>query len=281
MRAAAACTTSGTETICDTNSTQSTTIGLGRDTPPSISVTVNAGAQVSTDNHTAISIGNTSSIVIQGGATVENVALTGSDGFYGTGANTVEMGSKNTLTIAQGARVLSSGSSGTAEAINPIGTDNVITNDGEIRSSAGGGAFWFEATEGRNTIVNGATGVIAFTGGSDNIMGVSGTMALDFTNKGQVLGSLSFAGGDDRLTIHDGSTITGSIDGGGGSNTLALGGAGVGTFNQAFSNFQTLVKEDSGTWIYQNALPGSGITSTRVAGGTLVIDSIPVPMPAA
>ncbi|MDM0030792.1 autotransporter outer membrane beta-barrel domain-containing protein [Variovorax sp. J22P271] len=269
--AAAACTTSADVITCDTSSTQATTVGAGPGTPLNTSVIVNADAQVSTGNQTAISIGDHSSIVIHDKATVENVALNGSNGFYGTGANTIEMGSNNTLTIAQGAKVLSSGSSGTAEAINPVGSDNLIINNGEIRSSAGGGAFWFEATTGRNTIVNGATGIIAFTGGSDNILGASGTMALDFTNKGQVLGSLTFADGDDRLTIHDGSKITGSIDGGSGNNTLALGGTGVGTFDKAFSNFQTLVKEDSGTWTYKNPLPGSGITSTRVAGGTLVL----------
>ena len=271
--ATAACTTSVDVITCDTSSTQGTTVGTGPGMPQNISVIVNADAQVSTGDHTAISIGDHSSIVIHDNATVENLALNGSTGPYGTGANTIEMGSNNTLTIAQGAKVLSSGSSSTAEAINPIGSGNVIVNNGEIRSSAGGGAFWFEANSGHNTVVNGATGIIAFTGGSDNIMGVSGTMAIDFTNKGQVLGSLTFADGDDRLTIHDGSKITGSIDGGGGSNTLALGGTGVGTFDKAFSNFQTLVKEDSGTWTYQNVLPGSGVTSTRVAGGTLVLGS--------
>lgn len=271
--AAAACTTSGAVITCDASSTQTATVGTGPAMPSGTSVIVNADAQVSTGNQTAIGIGDGSSIVIQRNATVENVALPGSNGPWATGADTIEMGSNNTLTIAQGARVLSKGSSGSAEAINPNGSGNVIINNGEIRSSAGGGAFWFEADSGHNTIVNGTTGIIEYTGATGNIMGVSGTMAVDFTNKGQVLGSLIFANGDDRLTIHDGSSISGSIDGGGGNNTLALGGTGVDTFNKAFSNFQTLVKEDSGTWTYQNALPGSGITSTRVAGGTLVLGS--------
>lgn len=276
--AAAACTTSGLVITCDGASTHELQVGTGASTPEHTSVIVNSNAPdtvehpaISTRDRPAISIGNNSSIVLRDKAVVQNSASTGSNGSYGTGANTIELGWNNTLTIGEGAKVLSLGLSGQAEAINPIGTGNVIVNNGEIRSSGGGGAFWFEATAGSNTIVNGKTGIIQFTGGSDNIMGVSGTMALDFTNKGQILGSLTFANGDDRLSIHDGSSITGTINGGGGTNTLALGGTGTDSFDKAFSNFQNLVKEDSGTWTYQNVLPGSSITSTRVAGGTLVL----------
>ncbi|MDM0022557.1 autotransporter outer membrane beta-barrel domain-containing protein [Variovorax saccharolyticus] len=267
--AAAACTTSGSVITCAVGAPHEDRIGLGPDTPAGTSVIVNPGALVSVGNQTAISIGSGSSIEVRG--TVQNAALDGSNSFYGTGANTIELHSNNTLTIGQGAKVLSLGSSGTAEAINPIGTGNVIVNNGEIRSGAGGGAFWFEATSGRNTIINGATGVIESTIPYSNIMGVSGTMALDFVNKGQVLGALTFADGDDRLTIHNGSFIRDGIDGRGGNNTLALAGTGVDSFSKGFVNFQNLVKEDSGTWTYMNNLPGSGITSTRVAGGTLVL----------
>ncbi|MGO4393296.1 autotransporter outer membrane beta-barrel domain-containing protein [Variovorax sp. M-6] len=271
--AAAACSTSGAVITCAAGSPQGVTVGSGPATASDTSVIVESGALISTGAQAAISIGSQSSIEIRNGATVENVAPVGADGFYGvgTGANTIEMHSNNTLTIGQGAKVLSKGDSWTAEAINPFGTGNLIVNNGEIRSSAGGAAIWFQAASGENTIVNGATGVIEYTGGSRNIMGVTGTMAITFTNRGQVLGSLNFADGNDTLNVYDGSSITGAINGGGGSNTLTLNGTGAGTFDQPFSNFQTLVKNDSGTWTLNNALPTSGITSTRVAGGTLIL----------
>ena len=122
------------------------------------------------------------------------------NGHYGTGANTIEFRCGNTLTIEQGAKVLSNGAAGNAEAINPHRHRQPIVNHGEIRSQAGGAAFWFESSRGSNTIVNGATGIIEYKGGAGNIMGVSGTMAIDFTNKGQLLGSLNFANGDDTLS---------------------------------------------------------------------------------
>jgi outer membrane autotransporter protein len=203
---------------------------------------------------------------------VQNSAVNGNS-YYGTGANTIEFRSGNTLTIEQGAKVLSTGSAGTAEAINPIGSGNLIVNNGEVRSQAGGAAIWFESSSGSNTVVNGATGIIEYKGGAGNIMGVSGTMAIDFTNKGQLIGAMNFADGADTLNIYTGSSISGAIDGGGGNNLLTLNGSGTDAFARPISNFQTLVKNDGGTWSFNESLAGSGITSTRVAGGTLILGS--------
>ncbi len=148
---------------------------------------------------------------------------------------------------------------------------NLIVNHGEVRSQAGGAAIWLEASSGSNTVVNGATGVIEYKGGAGNILGVSGTMAVDFTNQGSLIGVLNFANGDDALHVHTGSSITGAIDGGGGNNLLTLTARAPPPSRRPSSNFQTLVKRDSGTWTFGNALPGSGITSTRVAAGTLIL----------
>ena len=117
--------------------------------------------------------------------------------------------------------MLSTGSAGNAEAINPIGTGNRIVNNGEIRSQAGGAAIWFESATGSNIIENGATGIIEYKNGAGPIMGVSGTMALDFTNKGKLIGSLNFADGADTLRIYSGSSISGTINGGGAAATCS------------------------------------------------------------
>ncbi|KWT72471.1 MULTISPECIES: autotransporter outer membrane beta-barrel domain-containing protein [unclassified Variovorax] len=267
------CAGPGGGTITCTAGTPQTFVVIGGyDATPGGTVDVQPGAVISTTNLPAISMGDNGTILVQRGATVENNAAPGATGHYGTGANTIEFRAGTTLTIEEGARVLSNGTAYDAEAINAHGSGNLIVNHGEVRSQAGGAAIWLEPSSGSNTVVNGATGVIAYTGAAgDNILAASGTMAVDFTNQGRLIGALNFADGDDALHVHTGSSITGGIDGGGGNNLLTLDGTGTDTFAHALSNFQALVKRDAGTWTFGNALPGSGITSTRVAAGTLIL----------
>jgi outer membrane autotransporter protein len=269
--ASADCTSAPGTITCAPGATQTMIVGSGPGTPSGTSVEIQSGADVSTGGLPAISTGDNANIVVRGGATVQNNAPEGSIGYYGTGANTVEFNSGNTLTIEQGAKVLSTGTAHDAEAINPIGSGNTIVNHGEVRSQAGGAAIWFEASNGSNTVVNGPSGIIEYKGGTGSVIHVGGTMAIDFTNEGQVIGGLRFADGDDKLRIGTGSSITGAVDGGGGSNELHLMGSGTDTFTKAVTNFQSLVKDGSGTWTFGNVLPGSGITSTRVAQGTLIL----------
>ncbi|MDM0104149.1 autotransporter outer membrane beta-barrel domain-containing protein [Variovorax sp. J22R24] len=270
--ASATCTTAANAITCDATGVATGTAGQGAATLSGTSVIVRPAAIISSAGLTAISVGDNSTILIQAGAKVENKAPGGTDGKYGTGANTIEFRSGNTLTIEQGAKVLSTGSAGDAEAVNPIGSGNRIVNGGEIRSQAGGAAIWFQqSSTGTNTIENEATGIIEYKNGAGNIVGVAGSMALDFSNKGRLVGSLNFADADDTLRIYSGSSISGTINGGGGRNLLTLNGTATGVFNQTLSNFQTLVKNDSGSWTFNNSLAGAGITSTRVAGGTLIL----------
>ncbi|GAA4333690.1 hypothetical protein GCM10023165_08990 [Variovorax defluvii] len=256
---------------CTPGTAQTFVVIGGYDPVPGGTVDVRPGAVISTTDLPAISMGSDGEIRIQRNATVENNAAPGATGHYGTGANTIEFLSNTTLTIEQGARVLSNGSAHDAEAINAHGSGNLIVNHGEVRSQAGGSAIWFEASSGSNTVVNGPAGLIQYRDGTGNVLSVSGTMALDFTNQGRVVGKLGFADADDALHIHTGSSITGAIDGGGGHNVLTLDGTGTDRFGQALSNFQTLVKRDAGTWTFDNPLQAGGITRTRVEGGTLVL----------
>ncbi|MDM0059281.1 autotransporter outer membrane beta-barrel domain-containing protein [Variovorax fucosicus] len=271
--AAADCTSAGNTITCAPGTGQTTLIGSGGASASGLAVDVLANAQISTGNRTAISTGDNATIVVRSGATVQNNAGAGASGIYGTGGNTIEFRSGNQLTILQGATVVGNGTASTAEAVNAMGSNNVIVNHGALRSQGGGAAIWFETSSGFNTVVNGATGVIDYKGGAGSIFGAAGTMAVDFTNQGALLGNLAFANGDDTLRLHTGSTISGSIDGGGGRNLLTLNGTGTGSFARPLSNFQTLVKNDTGTWTFNTALQAAGITSTRVAGGTLVLGS--------
>ena len=73
--------------------------------------------------------------------------------------------------------------------------------------------------------------------------------------------------GNDSLVLRTGSTIIGSADGGAGSNTVTL--QGTGTASNAFLNFQTLTKVDTGTWTLAAPLPST--LAAEVAQGRLIL----------
>ena len=262
------CTTSGSTTTCDTTapSPWTSTIGTGPTTASSSQVIVGPNAQVVVGNTSAIALSDNSSIVVQSNALVQN-SSTNTTGTYGTGGNTIDFRNNNTLTVEQGATVLSNGTQSTAEAVNPEGTGNTIVNNGTIRG-INSAAIWFQNTSGTNTVINNATGIIQ---APNNVMGASGNGAVVFSNVGQVIGNLVFAGGNDTLNMYTGSSVSGSINGGGGSNLLTLDGTGSGTLPTTIAGFQTLQKKDGGTWTITNSIGGMGVTSAEVQQGTLVL----------
>jgi outer membrane autotransporter protein len=278
MPAAANCVAAGAAITCGTTGgTQGTTVGTGPTTAANTSVDVQSGALVSTGNSTAISLGNNAAITIRGGATVQNSSTNGASPYPGgIGANTIEFNSNSTLLIEQGASVFADGTAGNSEAVNPVGSGNTIINHGTVRSTHA--AIWFQANSGNNTIVNTGTMEAGYVAGSSNpgtatVFGANGTSAVDFTNKGSVIGSLNFANGNDALHAYTGSSITGNISGGGGANLLTLesedGGAAI-FAPRTLTGFQTL-QSNGGTWTFNVALPTSGITSATVNGGTLIL----------
>ncbi|SEU23946.1 outer membrane autotransporter barrel domain-containing protein, partial [Variovorax sp. OV084] len=278
MPAAADCVATGAAIACSSaGGTQGTTVGTGPATADNTSVDVQSGALVSTGNSSAISLGNNATITVRSGATVQNSSTNGNSPYPGgIGANTVEFNSNSTITIEQGANVLADGSAGNSEAINPVGSGNTIINHGTVRSTHA--AIWFQANSGNNTIVNTGTMEAGYVAGSSNpgtatVFGANGTSAVDFTNKGSVIGSLNFANGNDALHAYTGSSITGNISGGGGANLLTLESedGGASTFAPlSLAGFQTL-QSNAGVWTFNVALPSSGITSATVNGGTLIL----------
>lgn len=278
MPAAADCVAASAAITCSaTGGTQGTTVGTGPTTADNTSVDVQPGALISTDNASAISLGNNAVITVRGGATVQNIS-TGADSPYGgaIGANTIEFNNNSTLLIEQGANVFADGTAGNSEAINPLGSGNTIINHGTVRSTHA--AIWFQANSGNNTILNTGKMEAGYEDGKSNpgistVFGANGTSAVDFTNKGSVIGSLNFANGNDALHAYTGSSITGNISGGGGANLLTLeseDGAAATFAPLSLSGFQTL-QSNAGIWTFNVALPASGITSTTVNGGTLIL----------
>ena len=192
-------------------------------------------------------------------------ASTNSNGLYSTGGNTVEFRNNSTLTVEQGAQVVSAGTQGSAEAVNPQGSGNAIINSGTIRGF-NSAAIWFQNTSGQNTVINNETGIIQAPG---SVIGASGNGSVDFSNKGQVRGNLVFAGGDDTLRLYTGSIITGNFNGGGGNNTIFLSGTGNTSLPGNIVNFATLYKNDPGVWTLTGTI--TGVTLAQVQQGTLVL----------
>ena len=262
----AACSITGPATSCDTAAPNpwNTPIGSGPATPSGAVVTLTANAQLIVGNATAISLGDSATITVQRGAVVQN-ASTNSNGLYGTGGNTIEFRNNGNLTVEQGGQVVSAGSQGQAEAVNPQGSGNTIVNNGLIRG-INAAAIWFQNTSGLNTVINNPTGTIQAPG---NVIGASGNGSVDFTNKGRVVGNLVFAGGNDTLRLYTGSVITGNFDGGGGNNTIFLSGLGAASLPGNIVNFSSLYKNDPGTWTLTGTI--TGVTVAQVQQGTLVL----------
>lgn len=267
LEAQATCTTTGTTTTCDATSPNpwTQTVGTGnKAVEDNRTVTVQTGSTISVGSANAISLRDNANINVQGGAMVSNNATSG-PGLFNTGNNTIEFRNNGTLTVDQGGSVLSNGRQNNGEAVNVMGSGNTVINNGTIRSN-NAAAIWFDNLSGSNTIINNETGVIQAPG---NVIGSAGNASVDFTNKGIVRGNLVFAGGNDTLRLFTGSTITGNFNGGGGANTIYLSGTGDSALPGNISNFQTLIKNDTGTWTLTGTV--SGVQSATVQQGTLIL----------
>lgn len=253
----AACVLNGQDYTC-TGST-SGTIGDGLNTPDGTTVTVDAGSTLDGGNAPAISLGNNGTITIDG--LVQNNATNGNGKYPGVGANTIEANSNNRITISATGRVISSGPQTNAEAINLMGVNNVVTNYGLIEAVTGA-AIWFQdeavaAPGSQNFVIN--YGIVKADQGG-NVIGTTHGYGIVFENKtgAQVIGNLQFANGDDNLLFENGSLVTGDIDGGGGTNHLALSGVtgSVDVLAGAVKNFESLTKFGLGRWDVTGSLIG-------------------------
>lgn len=262
------CTTTGLATNCSSSAPNpfTSTVGNGNNAASdSRTVMVGSGATVApTGNANAISLRDSNTILIQSGGTVRNAAGGGGGG-YGAGSNTIEFRNNGTLTVEQGAQVLSQGTAGNAEAVNLMGTGNTIINSGTI-AATNAAAIWFESGTATNTIVNNETGIIRAPG---NVIGSSGNASVNFSNRGRVEGNLVFAGGADTLRLFTGSVISGNIAGGAGNDRIFLDGTGTASIPGNLTGFEALTKSGSGTWTITGTI--SGPTVTAVETGTLIL----------
>ena len=278
----ATCTTTANVTTCSGATNLGTTpIGNGPSGPDNAVVTVSPGATVSAGDASAISLRDGANVTVGNNATVTSAARSG-NGLWNAGKNTVEFRSNGTLTVGTGATVSATGTSTNAEAVNLLGAGNTVINHGTI-SGINSAAIWFEDTVigAANTIDN--YGVVRTGNGSDqsiiaNVIGSQHNGDVHFTNRtgAVVYGGLSFASGNDVLTLYPSSVVTGGFNGGGGTNTLTLTGeAGSSdTLTGGISNFQSLTKTGPGTWTLQGSVGNNGgnaALAVDVQQGTLAL----------
>ena len=268
--AQADCIASGNTTTCNTATPNPYTsrVGAGNSVAgDNQTVTVEAGASISSGNDTAISLRDNANITVDG--TVQN-SSTNASGGYNTGGNTIEFRNSGTLTIGSGGAVLSNGSQVSAEAINVQGSGNTITNNGRV-NAVRGAAIWSQRA-GTLTVVNNGT---ISTGPLDNpnrtatVIGGNTNAGIDFTNRGAVYGSLNLGSGPDTLRLYTGSLITGNFSGGGGVDSIYLNGAGSDSLAGNMTGFEYLYKQDPGSWELTGSI--TGLIAANVQAGTLIL----------
>lgn len=87
-------------------------------------------------------------------------------------------------------------------------------------------------------------------------------------NSGLLDGAVALGSGGDSLTLTDGALLVGDADGGLGIDAFVLDGAG--SYDGAFTAFESLTKTGSGTWRL-NGGPSSA-TATQIVGGELAVN---------
>jgi hypothetical protein len=183
-----------------------------------------------------------------------------------------------TATTAAGIRVLMTGAGpagvtnsgaisapGGGVAITTAGGPVTVTNSGTI-TATGTDAPGLEITGAAELVQITNTGVITGTGG----IAVAATDDRDeLTNSGTLDGAVLLAGGNDLLTLQTGTSLTGPLDGGAGTDDLTLFGSGV--LNVHARGFEELIKLGDGTW----ALAGDYMFTNRVRilQGTLALSA--------
>ena len=305
--ALAACTVAGTGTIGALDSGDvATCSGLGNtdhiNATARSSVTVNIGdgtvtsllpgagipavvfdgtvASHVTVNNQATASTYSGAVLLSNGSNSNNVTIAAGGIAEGTGnaeAAVVIDNSNNNLVNIHGTAV---GTGGNTTGLRISGTSSgnlVIVYQG---GSIGGGHTGVQFSAGGNTLLNAGT-----ISGSLSIAILGSTGADSILNSGTISGggsgAIDLAGGDDVLTLGPGSTITGTVRGGTGTDTLKFAGIGsaafdLGTLGAAlqYDEFEELAKIGSSVWTLTGTTAFNGAT-TIDAGGLIVNGTLP------
>ncbi len=140
--------------------------------------------------------------------------------------------------------------------------DTILTVDGTLNDGAAGQAS-VTGSVGANTVtVAGTLLADGDLGDGNDVLDISGTLSSG-------AGTLTLGDGDDTFTIHDGTNVTGTVDGGTGTDTFNTNintSADIG----AVQSFETLTKTGTGT-LNINGPAASDFNTVNVNAGTVDI----------
>jgi outer membrane autotransporter protein len=239
--------------------------------------TAGSGAQISVTEAPGISVYNGNSITLgaNAGITVNSTQMT-DVGPFNTGHNGIDISNNNTVLINPGATITITGISTTAEPIDVEGDGNIITNYGTITAGQSN-AVLFENFNNLTSTSNVLTNYGTITATAQAAIFGGNFHGLIFTNEpGAVVnGAVNLLDGGSTADLYTGSTINGLLSAGGTGNIIILDGTGTGTIAGGFDGFQTLIKQNSGTWTVTGTVEDSNNTANAftvdVRLGTLIL----------
>ncbi len=180
----------------------------------------------------AIQVDDSSNGAALGATTIYNEGVIRGDGHGPEGVDPADAAAMNARIVGR-------------EAIDILGSfADTITNKGTIV----GGIF----TDSSDDTLNNSGLMVAMGGPAVDL----GDGNDSFTNSGIVSGDVLLGAGDDTINLVAGSTISGTLDGGDGTDTLYLSGNGLGTLSNRVTNVESLVVA-GGIWTAE--LNGDGI----------------------
>jgi autotransporter-associated beta strand protein len=271
--------TSGQTVVCDTNPPNPTsTVISAAAGSTNVTVTVLPGATLNTGAR-AIGVVDNSTVLNQGAistrlnnafgitTTGDGSTLTNQGAITTTGPGSFGLDARGSnSTLINSGTIDVSGLNAAGIRSNETTGSTLIINSGTITTASGPGILGANAniTLQDSGNITAGNGVAIQLGGGNNVVSITG---------GQINGNIALGAGNDMVTLFTGSTVTGSIDGGGGTNAFVLDGTGTGLFAGSISNFQTLTKQNTGVWELSGANTYTGTTIVN-AGALIVSGSI-------
>ncbi len=195
----------------------------------------------------------------------------GNDNFTNSGYASVA--STSGIGIEMGAGDDNITNSGTLDSNNTIdvgaGNDSFI-NDGTVTVNSGA-QQGIKLGEGYNTFENKTSGIININSTNDGI--TFGADDDSFTNDGSITitttgtNAIAMGEGYDNFTTSGALNFDKPIDGGADTDIFTLNGTAIRSFDQDIVNFETINKEESGSWDLTGAITGA--TAININNGEL------------
>jgi fibronectin-binding autotransporter adhesin len=240
---------------------------------------INGGTLVAAANNALgtglVTVSNTGLLSVGAGVTVSNFIQLNNGGSLantGTVQVTAVGGAANAAITTAGGASVTNVEGATISGLGLFGIQSLsgsttVTNAGTISGTEG-----IQLLDGADgTITNASTGVVTGTGGTAIDAALGGTVTL--SNAGVIRGNVVLAAFPNTVTLLTGSQIAGNLNlGDAAAAGLILDGTGTASLTQAVTgavtNFNSLIKQNTGTWTIDEALTYSG--GTNITGGTLV-----------